>query len=44
MPPRLWNSVVYRAGQKRIARGYLDLARTAVMEELEHMQRLSKEE
>ena len=35
---------MYRAGQKRIARGYLALARTAVMEELRILQQLVDEE
>jgi hypothetical protein len=33
---------VYRAGQKRLARGWLVLGRTAVMEELQHMQTLDE--
>lgn len=37
---RLRDCIVYRAGQKRIVRGYLDLAREAVMEDLQRMQQL----
>jgi hypothetical protein len=44
LPGRLRNCVVYRAGQKRLARGYLDLARSAVMEELTRMQGLLHED
>ncbi|CAL8466595.1 g6131 [Coccomyxa elongata] len=40
---RLRDCVVYRAGQKRIVRGYLQIARTAVMEELERMQHLLRD-
>ena len=43
LPGRLRDCVVYRAGQKRIARSYLQLARVAVMEELEHMQQLLRD-
>jgi hypothetical protein len=39
-PGRLRDCIVYRAGQKRIVRGYLDLAREAVMEDLQRMQQL----
>ena len=41
---RLRDCVVYRAGQKRIARSYLQLARAAVMEDLECMQQLLRED
>lgn len=40
LPGRLRDCIVYRAGQKRIVRGYLDLAREAVMEDLQRMQQL----
>lgn len=40
VPGRLRDCIVYRAGQKRIVRGYLDLAREAVMEDLQRMQQL----
>lgn len=40
LPRQLRDSVIYRAGQKRLARGWLQLGRTAVMEELQHMQKL----
>ncbi len=34
---------MYRAGQKHIVRDYLQIARTAVMEELERMQHLLRD-
>ena len=43
MPPTLWSCLVYRASQKRLARGFLERAEKALADELLHWQTLQKE-
>lgn len=45
LPSRLRSSILYRMGQKKMARGYLQLARSAITSEMDNMRALiAKEE
>ena len=45
LPSRLRSSILYRMGQKKLARGYLQLARSAITSEMDNMRALiAKEE
>ena len=42
MPPTLWSCLVYRASQKRLARGFLERAEKGLVDEMMHGQTLEK--